>query len=224
MKRFTLALAAVGLIQASAALAGPFNQGIGGAMYYGPYTGGHAYSWNTAYGYGLSFSPADSWRRDPIAYPAGIYPYRPDGKPILYRTFPDKGKAYVSVPGEDGLPVLVPALPPDAPMEGAPVVVVPPAAAPILQPVPAAAAPILEKPATIRVHVPEAAEVWFDKERMSQTGADRVYQSPPLPPGKTQIYTVRARWTEGGRPVEQFRVVGVRGGETAKLSFPSARP
>jgi uncharacterized protein (TIGR03000 family) len=65
--------------------------------------------------------------------------------------------------------------------------------------------------------------VWFDKFKMTQTGSDRVYQTPPLVPGKTQIYTVRAKWNEAGRDVEQFRVVGVRAGETAKLNF-TAQP
>ena len=52
-----------------------------------------------------------------------------------------------------------------------------------------------------------------------QTGTDRVYQTPPLPAGKMQIYTVRAKWNQDGRDVEQFRVVGVRAGETSKLNF-----
>jgi uncharacterized protein (TIGR03000 family) len=221
MKNYALALAAVVILEASASVAGPFNQGIGGAMYYGPYTGGHAYSYNTAYGYGFAFSPADTWRRDPLAYPAGVYPYRPYEKPIYYRTFPDKDKAYIAVPGPDGLPVLVPAAKPEVTETGPPVIVAP-AAAPVFHPVPETA--VLEKPATIRIHVPAAAEVWFDKEKMGQTGADRVFQSPPLPPGKTHVYTVRAKWDDAGRPVEQFRVVGVRAGETAVLTFPSARP
>jgi hypothetical protein len=45
-----------------------------------------------------------------------------------------------------------------------------------------------------------------------------------LPAGKTIIYTVRAKWNSGGKPIEQVRVVGVRGGETAKLTFSPDHP
>src|SRR5438270_3402526 len=79
MRRFSLALLLVLALGGLPARAGLFDRGIGGAMYYGPYTGGHAYSYNVAYSYGFAFSPADTWRRDPVAYPAGIYPYRPYG-------------------------------------------------------------------------------------------------------------------------------------------------
>jgi uncharacterized protein (TIGR03000 family) len=236
MKSYWLTLPMLGLLGVSAQ-AGLFNEGIGGAMYYGPYTGGHAYSYNTAYGYGFSFSPADTWRIDPLAYPSGIYPYRPYQQPIVYRVFPNKEMTpYVSVPGPDGLPVLAPApgavapptvtLPPGVvpmptPVAGA-ALAVPTGVVPVLQPVPVSER--AETPATIRIRVPDGAEVWFDKAKTAQTGTDRVFQSPPVPAGKTLIYSVRARWNEGGREVEQFRVVGVRAGETARLTFTTARP
>src|SRR5437879_3899193 len=76
-------LPALALALASAAPAGAgflgFGEGIGPAMWYGPYTGGHMYSYNVAYGYGFAFSAADTWRRDPLAYPYGpyAYPYGP---------------------------------------------------------------------------------------------------------------------------------------------------
>jgi uncharacterized protein (TIGR03000 family) len=232
MRRYGLALAAAALLQLGHAHAGLFDQGIGSAMIYGPYTGGHGYPYNTAYGYGLSFSAADSWRRDPFAYPGGVYPYRPYEWPIYYRVFPKPPAPYVSVPGPDGLPVLAPTAVPEW-HEGQ--VFVAPGGAAALQPVPKASLPTLapaptpattsisttatERPAQVRVQVPAGAEVWFDKSKMTQTGTERVYQTPPLPAGKMQIYTVRAKWNEGGRDVEQFRVVGVRAGETAKLTF-----
>jgi uncharacterized protein (TIGR03000 family) len=216
MKRYGLALAAMLVLQAANARAGLFDQGIGGAMYYGPYTGGHGYSWNTAYGYGFAFSAADTWRRDPLAYPAGIYPYRPYGWPISCRVFPTPPAPYVSVPGPDGLPVLVPTATPDMVAPGAPVVV-PPSVTNGLQPVPAGA--MAQRPALVKVHVPEGADVWFEKEKMPAGGTDRVFQSPPLTPGKMHIYTVRAKWNQAGREVEQVRIVGVRAGETAKLTF-----
>src|SRR5690348_6865172 len=69
-----------------------FGNGIGGAMYYGPYTGGHAYSYNVAYSYVLPFSPADTWRKDILAYPAGVYPYRP---PVPLVRYFDRPAGYV---------------------------------------------------------------------------------------------------------------------------------
>src|SRR5437899_2964731 len=50
--------------------------GIGSAMYYGPYTGGHGSSYNTAYSYGLPFTSAGF--SGPWTYPYDwtSYPYR----------------------------------------------------------------------------------------------------------------------------------------------------
>ena len=235
MTRFPAALAAVA-VWAAPAWAGWFGNGIGSAMQYGPYTGGHGYSWNVAYSYGFAFSPADTWRRDFAANPAGYYPFRPYGWPIYYRVCPRPDTPYISVPGPDGLPVLV--KPPVVAEDlhdghGGPV------APPLLQPVPDGATPTLPPPvpvpeaapaprpvtaARIRVLVPADAEVWVEKEKMEQAGPERVFQTPPLGPGRMQIYSVRAKWHEAGREVEQFRVVGVKAGETAKLTFGAPAP
>ncbi len=217
MKQAWLALVCV-VVAAGTARAGLFGGGIGSAMQYGPYTGGHAYSYNVAYSYGLSFSAADSWRRDPIAYPAGVYPYRPYGRPILYRVFPQTPGSVppISVPGEDGLPVLAhPGLPPAAALPVPPAVIVP-GSLPALQPVPGVAE---ARPATIRVVVPYNAEVWLDREKTTQTGMERAFALPPLPPGKLHVVSVRASWLENGRVVEQVRAVGIKAGETAKVNF-----
>src|SRR5947209_10362410 len=82
MSRRFPALAALGLILSAGTVSAEFlgfGGGIGPAMWYGPYTGGHMYSYNVAYGYGFAFSAADTWRRDPLAYPASpyAYPYGP---------------------------------------------------------------------------------------------------------------------------------------------------
>ena len=221
MKRYGLALLTMFMLQIPDAGAGLFDQGIGGAMYYGPYTGGHGYSYNTAYGYGFAFSAADTWRRDPFAYPAGVYPYRPYGRPITCTVFPTPQAPYISVPGPDGLPILEPTIPPVSVITGVPVLAAPGTTS---APQQLKTAPKEELSATVLVKVPAGAEVWFDKEKTTQTGADRVFQSPPLTPGKTHICSVRAKWNEGGQEIEQFRVVGIRAGETAKVNFTSARP
>jgi uncharacterized protein (TIGR03000 family) len=179
------------------------------ALRYGAYTGGHAYSYNTAYGYGLSFSPADSWWRDPFAYPAGIYPYRPFQRPITYRVFPRPTTPYVSIPGPNGLPILVPQVVEAGP---APVGVIVNPGLPLV-PVPAADG----RCAQIRVVAPAGAEVWVEKQKLPGAGA--TYQTPPLTSGKMQLYSVRAKWAVAGKQVEQFRVVGVSAGDSAQVQF-----
>ena len=42
-----------------------------------------------------------------FAYPGGISPYRPYGRPITYRVFPNPSTPYISVPGPDGMPTLI---------------------------------------------------------------------------------------------------------------------
>ncbi len=202
MRMWKIALLASAVVAASSQ-AGPFNQGIGGAMYYGPYTGGHLLPYNTAYGYGFAFNSTDTWRRDPLAYPAGITPYRPYERPIQYRAFPlNPTNPPISVPGPDGLPVLRT----PAPVTGTPV----------LQPVPAAGTF-----GTIKVTAPAGAKVWVEKEELAGNG-ERTFKTPELAAGAMQIYSLRARWGAPGSEVEQYRVVGIKAGETARVIFTSA--
>ncbi len=203
-----------------------FPKGVGK---YGPYTGGHGYSYATAYHYGFAWSAADTWNRDIFNFPSGYSPYRPYGKPISKTVFPHPETPYIAVPGPDGLYRLVkPGLPPlmDEPVPG----VLAPIQSPHLQPVPVEAQATAQAPAllpapttsaTIKIHVPPAAEVWIEKEKLQQTGSDRVTQTAPLAPGKMHIIAVRAKWKENGRDFDQIRVVGVRAGETAKVTFDS---
>jgi uncharacterized protein (TIGR03000 family) len=183
------------LLNGTPGSAGMFDHGIGSAMYYGPYTGGHIYSPNVAYGYGLSPRFADSWRYDPLAYPHAPYPYRPP-YPLLQYFHP-------------------------APADATPGVIIeePQPAALALQPVPANG-----RAAVVQVSVPPQAEVWFERQQTQQTGGDRIFYSPPLDAGKTYVYTVRARWTEQGREVEQFQAVSVQAGSVAAVRFPTHRP
>jgi uncharacterized protein (TIGR03000 family) len=73
--------------------------------------------------------------------------------------------------------------------------------------------------AHIRVEVPANAEVWVEGYKTSQTGPVRDFISPPLDPKKKCFYTIRARWTEEGRAVEQTREVNVRANAWAKVDF-----
>jgi uncharacterized protein (TIGR03000 family) len=78
--------------------------------------------------------------------------------------------------------------------------------------------------AHITVRVPPSAEVWFEGHKTDATGNVREFTSPPLTPGRQFTYTVRARWDDNGRPVEQSRQVDVSAGSHADVSFPVARP
>jgi uncharacterized protein (TIGR03000 family) len=56
--------------------------------------------------------------------------------------------------------------------------------------------------------------------KLQLTGVDRQFLSPPLPPGRTFSYTLRAVWTgRDGRPVEVTRVVQVGAGKAGRIDF-----
>jgi uncharacterized protein (TIGR03000 family) len=62
-------------------------------------------------------------------------------------------------------------------------------------------------------HVPEDARLWFDGQPTQQTGDLRYFVSPPLVPGRTFHYMVRAEWVENGRWVSQVHTFPVRAGD-----------
>ena len=71
--------------------------------------------------------------------------------------------------------------------------------------------------AQVIVIVPADAEVSIDGAATSLTGTERSFVTPPLAAGFNFSYTIRARWTANGRPVEQTRKVTFsRRGERAR--------
>lgn len=74
---------------------------------------------------------------------------------------------------------------------------------------------------SLRLKVPADAAVWLDGAKTAQTGADRLFESPPIKPGAPYTYAIRARWTENGRSVEQTQIVLVRAGDQIAVSFPT---
>jgi uncharacterized protein (TIGR03000 family) len=126
-----------------------------------------------------------------------------------YREFYGYGRGYGLANFPDSLPNFPP--PPPLRLHRAP------PAPPVLAPqVAAPAAPV----AFLLVEVPAAAEVWLEGQRMGQAGRIRLYVSPPLTPGARYAYEVRARWTDGGREVEQVREVVVHAGDRVVVAFP----
>jgi len=76
-----------------------------------------------------------------------------------------------------------------------------------------------QQTATVQVMVPNpSAQIWFNGAQTSQQGMNRMFYTPPLEPGNYS-YSVKARWTENGQPVERERTVSVRAGETASVDF-----
>jgi uncharacterized protein (TIGR03000 family) len=71
------------------------------------------------------------------------------------------------------------------------------------------------RPALIDVTVPADAALSFQGKTMTEeTGALRQYQSPPLSPGRTYTYDVRATWKDdNGREVSRTRHLTVRAGD-----------
>jgi uncharacterized protein (TIGR03000 family) len=76
----------------------------------------------------------------------------------------------------------------------------------------------------LHVTLPADAVLWFDGEATDQTGAEREFTTPELDPGKTYTYELKARWTLGGRPVEQSLQVEVRPDKTTTVSFGATPP
>lgn len=67
--------------------------------------------------------------------------------------------------------------------------------------------------AAVDVKVPPRARLWFQGQQTQQQGSDRFFESPPLEPGKTYAYKVKAEWTNAdGKKIERTQTVQVRAG------------
>jgi uncharacterized protein (TIGR03000 family) len=72
---------------------------------------------------------------------------------------------------------------------------------------------------TIRMQVPGNARIWFDGDATSQTGADRTFVSPSLPPGREYVYHIRVQWVENDKTVERTRDLTVHAGDRINLNI-----
>jgi uncharacterized protein (TIGR03000 family) len=72
--------------------------------------------------------------------------------------------------------------------------------------------------ATITVVVPNPnAEVWFDDVATAQRGNERSFTTPSLQ--KAGTYTIKARWTDRGRTINQERHIRVQPGQAVMVDF-----
>jgi len=215
---------AAGVLLGSSRLGSGYGYGIGNRGYYGSGygigIGTRAYygsSYGSGYGYGYSgySSPYYYGTTTPLAVTA---------VPSYYSS-PDVSGYYT--PGVTGYST------PDVPGYGTPEVpgvasdlsTSPPASPPAS---PSASpstnqsgyfAPTEPTTADIEVRVPADAEVWFDGNKTSMTGPNRVFASPQLDPSKSYRYEIRARWMQEGKPVDLVRTVEVRAGQRSLADF-----
>ena len=84
-------------------------------------------------------------------------------------------------------------------------------------------APVQDTQAHLQVIVPDAgAQVWVDGYKTSSTGPTRMFDSPPLEPGKSFSYQVKATWRQDGDTVTAERTVSVLPGSTSVVDFTKA--
>jgi len=78
-----------------------------------------------------------------------------------------------------------------------------------------------KKPATLRVILPAGAKLLIDAYEARQTGTERVFETPPLEPGKTFEYTLVATWAPevGAREIKRMAVAQVRAGKETVIDM-----
>ena len=64
-----------------------------------------------------------------------------------------------------------------------------------------------------------AAEVYVDGVKTTQTGTDRIFESPPLEAGKEYAYEIVVRWVQGGATVERKKTVTGKPGEVIRVDL-----
>ena len=165
--------------------------GVGSGMY-GPAYGGIPYGgYNSPYGgYGY-LAPGAGYPAGGYGYPA--MPYG-NGSSSPYATPPSRTESNY------------PPAQPSTPQQAAPQRELPPPTRKPQQ----EEAPLKDNAARLTIIVPEGTELWFNGMKTTQTGTRREFDTPPLTPGEDFQYTIKARWTEGGKPVEVTRTVLVR--------------
>lgn len=73
--------------------------------------------------------------------------------------------------------------------------------------------------ALVNVRIPARAELWFGGDKTTQAGSLRQFVTPPLDPGRSYAYELRARWQEGGQLVDRTRKITVHAGDRLTVDF-----
>jgi uncharacterized protein (TIGR03000 family) len=195
--------AALGLNPALAVAQHHGGGGHGGGHSGGGERGGswHGGSWHDGGGYGGGWY-GGGWYGGYPRYYGGYYPYGYQ----RYYPWDDGGyRSYYYAPNDDyGTPSENGAY--STPSEEESGRTMPPAAA-------------TDNAAHIRVLVPAGAKITFEGKPTEQTGSVRYFNSPPLEPGKSFSYEVKASWREGDREVTKTREVPVHAGDAVTVNF-----
>ena len=72
--------------------------------------------------------------------------------------------------------------------------------------------------------MPADAEVTVDGHPTSETGIERGFVTPPLEKGSSYAYSIRAVWTEDGRPIERIRKVEFKAGSHIRVDMTNPLP
>jgi len=79
---------------------------------------------------------------------------------------------------------------------------------------------VVDQTVSVTVLVPTVdAQVWFENAATQQQGMERLFSSAPLQPNQTFVYTIKARWMQGGQAVTQERRVNVQAGQSVTVNF-----
>ncbi len=178
--------------------------GYYGRGFYGGYWGRPGFSLGIGYG---GYYPG-------YAYGSGYYGYTPGyaySYPSYYYSTPSY---YYSTPTYYTEPAYVPST-------AAPAVAAA-AAAPATREA-SYYAPPTDNTARVRVNLPPDATLTVDGQATQQRGGQRDFVTPALTPGQDYVYTMTARWAEGGQPAEQTKKVYVRANGTADVTFGTER-
>lgn len=74
--------------------------------------------------------------------------------------------------------------------------------------------------AAIDVRVPPGSQLSFQGRQTQQIGNIRFFESPPLEPGRTYAYKIKAAWKDAtGEKVERTRTVQVHAGDYVRLDL-----
>jgi uncharacterized protein (TIGR03000 family) len=166
----------------------------GGAYHSGYYHGG----WGGYHNHGIRIGVYPYWGGYypySTAYYGGYYPYSSGYYGGYYTPY----SAYYTAPYSVAPQVYQPYYPPDT-----------------VNP----ASTTSSTTATVQLILPSpTAEVWFGDYKSNQVGTTRQFATPPLAPGQTYTYEVRATWMVDGQPVTQTRTVRVEAGKTTTVDF-----
>ena len=76
--------------------------------------------------------------------------------------------------------------------------------------------------ALLHVNLPAEAVLVIGSSGTEQTGADRLFVSPPLTPGKKYVYKLTATWKVKGEPVTVVKEIDVSAGVVTRVDFPES--